>query len=70
MTKVGMRDLRLKTGEYVRLAGKGETPEITRRGRPVARLSRLPAPVREAESSGAEGDASRAALHEPNKGAA
>ena len=43
MTQVGVRELRQRASELLRLVEKGETIEITDRGRPVAILSPLPA---------------------------
>ena len=42
MTSVGVRELRQRASELLRLVEKGETVEITDRGRPVARLTPLP----------------------------
>ena len=44
MTRIGIRELRQNASEYVRRAEKGETIEVTDRGRPVARLGPLPEP--------------------------
>ncbi|HWE70305.1 MAG TPA: type II toxin-antitoxin system prevent-host-death family antitoxin [Acidimicrobiales bacterium] len=38
MTSVGVRELRQRASELLRLVERGETIEITDRGRPVARL--------------------------------
>ena len=38
MDQIGIRDLHLKTGEWVRRAARGEGVVITERGRPVASL--------------------------------
>ena len=43
MTRVGVRELRQRASELLRLVERGETIEITDRGRPVALLSPLPA---------------------------
>jgi prevent-host-death family protein len=43
MTSVGVRELRQRASELLRLVERGETIEITDRGRPVALLSPLPA---------------------------
>ncbi len=43
MTRVGVRELRQRASELLRLVEKGETVEITDRGRPVALLTPLPA---------------------------
>lgn len=42
MTRVGVRELRQRASELLRLVESGETIEITDRGRPVALLSPLP----------------------------
>jgi len=42
MTSVGVRELRQRASELLRLVEGGETIEITDRGRPVALLSPLP----------------------------
>ena len=42
MTRVGVRELRQRASELLRLVEGGETIEITDRGRPVALLSPLP----------------------------
>jgi prevent-host-death family protein len=42
MTTVGVRELRQRASELLRLVERGETVEITDRGRPVALLSPLP----------------------------
>jgi prevent-host-death family protein len=44
MTRIGIRELRQNASEYVRRAERGETIEVTDRGRPVACLSPLPEP--------------------------
>lgn len=38
MGRIGIRDLHLKTGEWVRRAARGEGVVITERGQPVASL--------------------------------
>jgi prevent-host-death family protein len=43
MTSVGVRELRQRASELLRQVERGETIEITDRGRPVALLSPLPA---------------------------
>jgi prevent-host-death family protein len=43
MTSAGVRELRQRASELLRLVERGETIEITDRGRPVALLSPLPA---------------------------
>lgn len=42
MTRVGIRELRQRASELLRLVERGETVEITDRGRPVALLTPLP----------------------------
>lgn len=42
MTRVGVRELRQRASELLRLVEQGETVEITDRGRPVAVLAPLP----------------------------
>jgi prevent-host-death family protein len=42
MAQVGVRELRQRASELLRRVEKGETIEITDRGRPVALLSPLP----------------------------
>jgi prevent-host-death family protein len=43
MTTVGVRELRQRASELLRQVARGETIEITDRGRPVALLGPLPA---------------------------
>jgi prevent-host-death family protein len=42
MTSVGVRELRQRASELLRLVERGEVIEITDRGRPVAQLAPLP----------------------------
>jgi prevent-host-death family protein len=42
MTSVGVRELRQRASELLRLVERGETVEITDRGRPVALLTPTP----------------------------
>jgi prevent-host-death family protein len=42
MTRVGIRELRQRASELLRLVEAGKTIEVTDRGRPVALLSPLP----------------------------
>ena len=42
MTSVGVRELRQRASELLRLVEQGETVEITDRGRPVAMLTPMP----------------------------
>jgi prevent-host-death family protein len=42
MTSVGVRELRQRASELLRLVEQGETVEVTDRGRPVAVLAPLP----------------------------
>ena len=46
MERIGIRDLHMKTGEWVRRAARGEGVIVTERGRPVASL----VPFREREA--------------------
>ena len=43
MQRVGIRELRQRASELLRLVEAGETVEVTDRGRPVALLTPLPA---------------------------
>ena len=54
VTSVGVRELRQRASELLRLVEQGETVEITDRGRPVARLTPLPegTPLEQMRSSG------------------
>jgi len=54
MTSVGVRELRQRASELLRLVERGETVEITDRGRPVARLTPLPegTPLEQLHSAG------------------
>jgi prevent-host-death family protein len=62
MARIGIRELRQNASEYVRRAEKGETIEVTDRGRPVAQLTPLPQPAGVLERWIAEGKAKRATL--------
>ena len=42
MTRVGVRELRQNLSVYLRRVAKGETLQVTERGRPVALLTPLP----------------------------
>ena len=42
MTRVGARELRQRASELLRLVERGETIEVTDRGRPVALLTPIP----------------------------
>lgn len=42
MTSVGVRELRQRASDLLRLVERGETVEITDRGRPVALLTPIP----------------------------
>jgi prevent-host-death family protein len=42
MTSVGVRELRQRASELLRMVQRGEVIEITDRGRPVAQLTPLP----------------------------
>jgi prevent-host-death family protein len=61
MTRVGVRELRQRASELLRLVERGETIEITDRGRPVALLSPLPGgtPLEQLRASGEIEPASR-----------
>jgi prevent-host-death family protein len=65
MTRVGVRELRQRASELLRRVERGETIEITDRGRPVARLAPLPAgcPLDRLRAAG-EVDAATGALDE------
>jgi len=54
MTSVGIRELRQRASELLRLVERGETVEITDRGRPVALLTPLPggSPLERMRSTG------------------
>lgn len=54
MTTVGVRELRQRASELLRLVAQGETVEITDRGRPVALLAPLPkgSPIEEMRAAG------------------
>ncbi len=54
MTSVGVRELRQRASELLRLVEQGETVEITDRGRPVAMLTPLPkgTPLQELRAGG------------------
>ncbi len=54
MTSVGVRELRQRASELLRLVQQGETIEITDRGRPVARLGPVPAgtPLQQLHAAG------------------
>ena len=54
MTSVGVRELRQRASELLRLVERGETIEITDRGRPVALLGPLPggSPLDQLRASG------------------
>ena len=54
MTSVGIRELRQRASELLRLVEQGETVEITDRGRPVALLGPLPAgtPLQQMRTAG------------------
>lgn len=63
MTSVGVRELRQRASELLRLVEGGESVEITDRGRPVAMLTPLPEdPLERLRASGdlqaSEGDLS------------
>ena len=60
MARIGIRELRQNASEYVRRAEKGETIEVTDRGRPVAQLTPLAKPASILERWIAEGKATPA----------
>ena len=59
MVRIGIRELRQNASQYVRRAEKGETIEVTDRGRPVAQLTPLPQPQSVLDRWIAEGKATR-----------
>ena len=69
MTTVGIRELRQRASELIRQVERGETIEITDRGRPVAVLAPLadPGPTQRLLASGelVSGDAAFGDLPEP-----
>lgn len=54
MISVGVRELRQRASELLRLVEQGEVVEITDRGRPIARLTPLPTgtPLEQLRASG------------------
>lgn len=76
MTQVGIRELRQRASELLRLVQNGETIEITDRGRPVALLGPLPtgSPLEKLRAAGdvdpATGDLADLPLPPPSLGAA
>jgi prevent-host-death family protein len=54
MTTVGVRELRQRASDLLRLVAEGETVEITDRGRPVALLTPLPegSPIEQMRAAG------------------
>lgn len=62
MLSIGIRELRQRASEYLRLVESGETVEVTDRGRPIALLVPVPAggTLEQLEAAGrmtrAEGD--------------
>jgi prevent-host-death family protein len=62
MYRIGIRELRQHASRYLREAQRGETIEVTDRGRPVARLVPVPAGggleelISSGRADGAEGD--------------
>ena len=75
MTTVGVRELRQRASELLRLVEDGETIEITDRGRPVALLGPLPegSPLERLRASGevepATGDLDDLPAPLPSRGA-
>lgn len=62
MTSVGVLELRQRASELLRLVERGETVEITDRGRPVALLAPLPTGT-PLERLRASGEVERATVH-------
>jgi prevent-host-death family protein len=56
MTSVGIRELRQRASELLRMVEQGETVEITDRGRPVALLTPFPDDVSPLERLRSSGD--------------
>ena len=54
MRSVGIRELRQRASEYLRLVEAGETFEVTDRGRPVARITPVPdvSPIEQLRATG------------------
>jgi len=65
MTSVGVRELRQRASDLLRLVAEGEVIEITDRGRPVALLAPLPhgTPLERMRAAG-ELDAATADFHD------
>jgi prevent-host-death family protein len=65
MNSVGVRELRQRASELLRLVEQGETIEVTDRGRPVAVLAPLPGsgPLERLRATG-EVDAATTAMEE------
>lgn len=63
METIGVRELREHTGDYLRRVEKGETIEVTDRGRPVALLCPVP-PMTPYERMVAAGDIVPATCHD------
>jgi prevent-host-death family protein len=59
MERVGVRELRQELSRYLRRVARGETLEVTDRGRPVAVLAPLPQPSSPLARLVAEGRAVR-----------
>jgi prevent-host-death family protein len=57
MDRVGVRELRQQLSRYLRRVARGETLEVTDRGRPVAVLAPLPEPSSPLATLVAEGRA-------------
>jgi prevent-host-death family protein len=54
MTRIGIRELRQRASEYLRLVEAGETIEVTDRGRPSALITPIPQapPLEQLRASG------------------
>lgn len=67
MVQVGIRELRQRASELLRLVERGETVEITDRGRPVALLTPLPggSPLERLRAAGEVEEASTALVDLP-----
>jgi prevent-host-death family protein len=59
MERVGVRELRQQLSRYLRRVARGESLEVTERGRPVAVLAPLPQPTSPLARLVAEGKAVR-----------
>jgi prevent-host-death family protein len=55
MRTIGIRELRQRASEYIRLVESGETIEVTDRGRPVAMITPIKPALTEREQLALEG---------------